>query len=757
MRSHEGLTIAGAMFFLLPMWTGEAASLIRVPDDFSSINDALVFAQAGDTVGVREGTYSDSFTPKNGVAVLGGYNFNFTSRDPAQHVTTLTSTGRVVSCPKGGVGPTTIIDGFTMTGGGGDAGGLVFLISCSPVVSHCRFVGATGGRGGGVYLVGSSSFLFENEFVGCSSSEVGGGLAIFDSNGTLVRNCRFEDNESASSGGAVFTNNSSGLRFAGCVFIENQSGASGGALLLQLTIADVDSCVFARNVAPGSGGAVGAFASPAFIDQCTVVANEASAGGGIFGSNEQVTVTHSIVVGNSGYGLQRDGGVFNTSCNDVWNNSPADYAGVSPGPDTISSDPLFCNAAGDDWTLELNSPCAPDNSPCGLMGALPATCPGLIIRVPDDYSTILFAINAAEGGDIVAVAEGHYPEHVTLKNNVKVLGGWRSDFAARDPLAYPSVIDAGGFLSAVVAQNGEGPNTILDGFVITGGNNAKLGGGVYCFGSSPTIRNNVFRDNRAGRGAGIGSTANSTPVITGNVFVDNVALDSPGGAIYVEGTARIEGNTLDGNEGPLGSGIVARAGAQPVVTRNIVVHGRVGVGIYADQGAVPATSCNDVWQNAGGDYFGVLPGPDSFSLDPRFCTGEDRFLAEDSPCAPENAPSACSLIGARGVGCAVTAVGPSAVALAPSWLGAISPNPVRAGPALIEFGLAEESAVRLAIFDVAGRRVRTLVEGIRPAGEHRARWDGRSDRGGNIPSGIYLYELTAGGERVGRRKMVVVY
>lgn len=163
--------------------------------------------------------------------------------------------------------------------------------------------------------------------------------------------------------------------------------------------------------------------------------------------------------------------------------------------------------------------------------------------------------------------------------------------------------------------------------------------------------------------AGAGG-AGAEPHITGNVIADDTALDLPGGAIYLESDAVVVSNTLDANEGPLASGIAARFGAAPVVSRNIVVNGRVGVGIFADEAAVPVTGCNDVWQNEGGDYFGVVPGPDAFSADPLFCPGEERFIAEGSPCAPGHAPPACGLVGAREVGCTsggVTLAGPAPV------------------------------------------------------------------------------------------------
>jgi len=73
----------------------------------------------------------------------------------------------------------------------------------------------------------------------------------------------------------------------------------------------------------------------------------------------------------------------------------------------------------------------------------------------------------------------------------------------------------------------------------------------------------------------------------------------------------------------------------------------------------------------------------------------------------------------------------------------------------IRYQLAAASDVELAIFDVTGRRVRTLVRGRRNAGQHSVTWDGRDDRGRVVASGVYLYRLQAGGHMQVRRMVVV--
>jgi flagellar hook assembly protein FlgD len=74
------------------------------------------------------------------------------------------------------------------------------------------------------------------------------------------------------------------------------------------------------------------------------------------------------------------------------------------------------------------------------------------------------------------------------------------------------------------------------------------------------------------------------------------------------------------------------------------------------------------------------------------------------------------------------------------------PNPFNPSAAF-ELDLPAGGQVRLAVYDVGGRRVRSLEDGLAPAGRHRITWDGRDDRGRPVASGVYWLRLEAGGER----------
>jgi flagellar hook assembly protein FlgD len=56
--------------------------------------------------------------------------------------------------------------------------------------------------------------------------------------------------------------------------------------------------------------------------------------------------------------------------------------------------------------------------------------------------------------------------------------------------------------------------------------------------------------------------------------------------------------------------------------------------------------------------------------------------------------------------------------------------------------LENEGQVRLAIFDVLGPRVITLIHGHQSAGQHTISWSGKDEDGGTVASGMYFYRLT---------------
>jgi len=77
------------------------------------------------------------------------------------------------------------------------------------------------------------------------------------------------------------------------------------------------------------------------------------------------------------------------------------------------------------------------------------------------------------------------------------------------------------------------------------------------------------------------------------------------------------------------------------------------------------------------------------------------------------------------------------------------PNPFNS-TTTISYGLPQESAVVLEVYDPLGRKIRTLVDGVRGAGIHKEHFDAR-----DLPSGVYVYRLTAGSFR-DMRKLILI-
>ena len=68
------------------------------------------------------------------------------------------------------------------------------------------------------------------------------------------------------------------------------------------------------------------------------------------------------------------------------------------------------------------------------------------------------------------------------------------------------------------------------------------------------------------------------------------------------------------------------------------------------------------------------------------------------------------------------------------------PNPFNSSTR-IEYDLPQTSRVSIKIFNMQGQLVHTLVNQTKASGHHSAIWDGRSDKGNIVSSGIYIYQI----------------
>jgi len=84
------------------------------------------------------------------------------------------------------------------------------------------------------------------------------------------------------------------------------------------------------------------------------------------------------------------------------------------------------------------------------------------------------------------------------------------------------------------------------------------------------------------------------------------------------------------------------------------------------------------------------------------------------------------------------------------------PNPFN-GWTMITYRLPKTESAVLSIYNIAGQRVKRLVNAVQSAGEYQIAWDGRDDGGRTLASGVYLYRLQADdGRQVTTRKLLIL-
>ena len=73
----------------------------------------------------------------------------------------------------------------------------------------------------------------------------------------------------------------------------------------------------------------------------------------------------------------------------------------------------------------------------------------------------------------------------------------------------------------------------------------------------------------------------------------------------------------------------------------------------------------------------------------------------------------------------------------------------------INYEIPEDALVKVVIFDVMGRNVKTLINEIQSSGYHSILWDATNDMGEDISAGMYIYTIIAGEYRYSK-KMVLI-
>lgn len=275
------------------------------------------------------------------------------------------------------------------------------------------------------------------------------------------------------------------------------------------------------------------------------------------------------------------------------------------------------------------------------------------------FHTVQAGLDAASSGGEVWVAAGTYIERITLKDGVRLYGGFSGQESAlgeRDFETYETILDGNREGAVVTAPEGATQTTRIDGFTIrNSGSGMYTRAGIYCpDSSSPTIINNTITGNGTGvqcwnssapliisnaiRGnnGGISCLGSCSPMIADNTISDNPGLgitcwsSSPniihntitgsGAAIDCTGSSSpmiagntiralgtgidcldtssptITGNVISGN----GSGVICWHSSCPTITNNMISRGNYGVGCL--DSSAPTITNNTIGPSGTGIY-----------------------------------------------------------------------------------------------------------------------------------------------------------
>ena len=621
------------------------AATLTVPAQYATIQAAVSAAANGDTVLVADGTYSGpgnrdidfggknlTVTSVNGpsstIIDCGGYQ---TYDGSGNHRGFYLHSGETNA----------VISGFTVKNGYeaqvpsspvSGIGGGIYVDGSSVAIQNCILTGNTALAGGGIYNDNTSSSAItltvctvssnsgggvvnENQsggtisLIGCcilnNTASGGGGGGVFNGNtgsGTItLTNCTLSGNAAQFYGGGAYNQNENGssgtITLTGCTITGNIANTEGGGGVYNgnegsnATITLINCVISSNTASQGSGG--GAFnanynGGMLGLTNCTIASNTASDGSnGVCDAAGLIVLTNDIIFYN---GI---GNAISTAPNTT-STATATYCDLQsqyPGTGTFGANPKFVNFPSD-LHLSLDSPClgrgtnvgAPATDKDGRIRPNPPSVGAYensLLTVPAQYATIQAAVNAAQNGDTVVVADGTY----SGPGNRDIDFGGKNLTVTSQNGPTKTIIDCGGSASTDGSGNHRG-------FYIHSGETGAVIGGFTVKNGYETYSSNIT--NSIG-GGGIFIAYNSTAALNNCIISNNVGIDS-GGGVFNAGVLKM-GNCTISNNNPNVNGSNASGGggisnSGTAILSNCAVTGNTsGYGGIDNDGTLTLTNC----------------------------------------------------------------------------------------------------------------------------------------------------------------------
>lgn len=342
---------------ILPV--GAGATVIHVPDDYSTIQAAINASANGDTVMVAQGTYAENVN-------YHGKNILLKSEDgPDATIIEALDPGMPAVIFTSGESSTAVLDGFTVRLAY-DAPGIEIADS-DPVIKNNIVLSNDGGL---VAEGGAHPEIIDNVLVNNSATS-GAGMLISQADAVVSGN-RFISNSASDHGGGIFVWQSNASLIHHNLFYQNQSDALGGGIcLIECMNLEIYNNTIAFNSTSGP---------------------YTGAGIAVWDSHECL-LYNNIIANNQGEGIFQ-GMIFSSQAvyNDLWGNDN-NYYGIEPGQGSISANPMFVGGVPYSFNLMETSPCIdsgdpdspydPDGTPADMGAYFYRQGPGISIDIGD--------------------------------------------------------------------------------------------------------------------------------------------------------------------------------------------------------------------------------------------------------------------------------------------------------------------------------------------------------------------------------------
>ncbi len=304
-------------------------SFFAFPDGFDDFQEAVEFAQTGDTLAVRSSVTASVgiINPTKDIAFLGGWSADYETRSPVSQPSTLQGTGfqPLVVFNAAGITSACIFDGFRLENGGGAPGyfpdlgtygGAMSVSVGQPtlrnlVFADCDLSDEDLSGGGGLFIAGVD-LTVENCVFDNNKAVHGGGLGVYDATVELI-DCDFTVNAATHPlspnrrGGAIHLRDAN-LVADGLLIVANTADDEGGGIYLSAGHAlDLNDVNVVLNIAGSTGGAIHTEGA-ATISDAIFTNNESTDGGSSLFNRGDLTVTAAAFSGNGDVAAPNFGG-----------------------------------------------------------------------------------------------------------------------------------------------------------------------------------------------------------------------------------------------------------------------------------------------------------------------------------------------------------------------------------------------------------------------------------------------------------------